>query len=97
MDLSFRNRVLLTVQQAFLYEITREIRCISLVILEKTATIKVYFDGEISKETIEEMSCVETEIMAAFPENEIQLLSIRMDYPSKIPFEGLFSYMRKEP
>jgi len=64
---------------------------------EKSVHLYFYYDGEISEEDHESAECVATEVIADFPEHELEIDILRWDYPKPIPQEGLETgYHRRE-
>lgn len=90
-------------QEALLGAITPNIRHIFIGLIDKTIQFIVIFDGEISEDDEDNMSCVGTEIISDFSEfgdgkllyNE-QFLSI--PYPAQyiVPENHFCVYARKE-
>lgn len=75
MDYSeLRPGMMLSVQRAFLGEITENIRCISVDgLYENDVHINIYIDGVASEELKEDMSCVETEVISDFPDVPVNI------------------------
>ena len=98
------RRIRTSAQEALLGTITPNIRQVFIGLTEKTVQFVVIFDGEISEDDEDNMSCVGTEIIAdcgdlfadgQFLYNE-QFLSI--PYPERyvIPKDHFCVYARKE-
>ena len=93
----------LSAQGALLGTITPNIRQIFIGLVEKTVQFVVIFDGEISEDDEDNMSCVGTEIMSDFSEfgdgkllyNE-QFLSIPYPEQYVVPENHFCVYARKE-
>ncbi len=89
--------VLLAIQQAMLGEIGPNLRAVILKYHGSTLEFECYFDGEISNEDSESMSCVETELIAFLPENILVRHTVhRLDAPSQIPKKAVWVYYRRE-
>lgn len=95
---NLRISVLLTMQGALLGEIGSTVRGVACSWDEKTISIQTIFDGEISEEDQESMEFVVTEVMASFPEHQVDLSCIRLDSPAKITLDASMTlvYERKE-
>ena len=59
----------------------------------RIAEISFYFDGNVSKEELENASAICTEIIADFPGDSLEERYIRWDYPKPLPKE-FFAYRR---
>lgn len=93
-----RCEVLLSIQKALLGEIPPSLRAVTVSWNETDLKFFCYFDGPISEEDKESMSCVETELIADLPEdNNISYDVIRIDAPQRIEAEGVWVYARREP
>ena len=90
-----RTSVFLSVQRAFLGEITADIRAIAVSYLD-SIQVTVYFEGSISESRLEDLSCVETEIMCDFPDDKVQLKVISNTNSSPLKIAGELVYSRKE-
>ena len=89
--------VLLSIQSALLGEISASLRVITISWDEKNVKFVSVFDGPISDEDKESMSCVETELIADLPEdNNIAYQMIRIDAPQRVVAEGVWVYARRE-
>lgn len=89
--------VLVAVQQALLGEVSARLRAVTVSYDDKSIHLDCYYDGDITDEDREAMSCVETELMAVFPETHSVTHSVqRKDYPSPIPKETAWAFFRKE-
>ena len=85
------------VSQALLGEVSGALRRVYVTQTPKTIHLDCYFDGEISTEDQESMSCVETELWACFPEDHAMSHAvIRLDYPGKFPVGDDVAYSRRE-
>src|SRR5262245_44731685 len=91
-----RCAVLVAVQQALLGEVTVNLRAVAVTYDERNILLEAYFDGEITEEDNEAMSLVETEIIAAFPEDHaIDVKLIRRPAPQLIPKDRIWAFHRK--
>lgn len=91
-----RNSVILSVQRALLGEVSPALRGVTVGWDEKTITILCYYDGRISTEDREAMSCVETEVMADFPEFEIRLFPLSWNIRKPMKSLDAWVYRRSE-
>lgn len=91
-----RSSVLLSVQTALLGAVSPALRGVTVGWDEKTIKLLCYYDGSISEEDRESMSCVQTEIMADFPELEIELDVVRCDFPQEMNYLDAWVYRRSE-
>ena len=91
-----RNSVILSVQRALLGEVSPALRGVTVGWDEKSITILCYYDRKISPEDREAMSCVETEVMADFPQLQIDLDVIECDAPQNIKLLDAWVYRRGE-
>ncbi|HEY9849950.1 MAG TPA: hypothetical protein V6D28_10865 [Leptolyngbyaceae cyanobacterium] len=71
-----RNSVISSVKRALLGEVSPALCGVTVGWDEKTITILCYYNRKISPEDREAMSCVETEVMADFPDYEIKLFPL---------------------
>lgn len=90
-----RNSVISSVKRAFL-GVTSRPRRVAIRWNEKKITILCYFDRFISEEDREEMSCVETEVMADFPEFEIRLFPLRRNVSRQMKSLDTWGYRRSK-
>ena len=93
-----RWAVLVAVQQALLGEVTVNLRAVAVAYDDRSIRLEAYFDGEITEEDKEAMSLVETELIAAFPEDHtIDVILIKWPAPQLIPKNRIWAFHRKEP
>jgi len=93
-----KNAVLVALQQALLGEISDKLRAVTVSYDEESIHFVCYFDGEIQEDDWESMSCVETELLAQFPDtHQITRELVRCDCPVPIPKDRIFVFWRKEP
>ena len=89
--------VRLSIQRALLGEIASELRVVAFSIKNKVLEFRYYFDGEISEENLESVSCIETEVLADFDDNlDLTSLCLRRDAPESIDDGGVWVYQRRE-
>jgi hypothetical protein len=96
----FRIEVLLTLQVALLGWIRPSVRKVGVGWSDKCINVRIFHDGEPDEDDVEAASCVETEIMASFPDHEVVVSAVRFDYPKPIlNIEGIsnWAYSRWEP
>jgi hypothetical protein len=92
-----KTEVFLSIQRALLGAISPEVRAIT-VQFKKKVIITVIIDGPLSEDILERFSVVETEVMADFLEDIIELEVIRIDFPQDCEiFSGRLVYLRLEP
>jgi len=99
MSISDQVKLLLSVQRAFLGEITPNIRSIVCSWQNTSIEVLVYIDGLITQNQYEDLNCVETEIIADFePDISVSLKVIQVDMPNKFSIDDaeILVYERKE-
>lgn len=98
MDLSDRKaEIRLSAQRALLNEVPPTLRAVVLSVEEQSVEVRCYFDGPISEEDRESISCVETEMLAdREPHEEVIARCIRLDTPASIDDSGVWVYARRE-
>jgi hypothetical protein len=94
--IEIRNSVILSVQRALLGEVSPALRGVTVGWNDNSINILCFFDGFISEEDREAMSCVETEVMADFSEFEIKLSPLRCDAPKQMKSLDAWVYRRSE-
>lgn len=78
--------VLDTIVGALLGEVPPNLRALRVNYGSDWINFTAYFDGPISEVNKESMSCVETELLAAFPqEHKISYMALQLDYPNPLP------------
>jgi hypothetical protein len=78
-------------------EVSARLRAVTVSYDDKSIHLDCYYDGNITDEDREAMSCVQTELMAVFPEAHSVTHSVQQkDYPSPIPKEATWAFFRKE-
>lgn len=88
----------LSIQSALVGEITPNIRRVIVNIIEKKIKLFFFLDGEITEDMEEDISCIETEVIADFEQDyTIETMIKRIDFPIKINMhEGFCVYGKKE-
>lgn len=66
---NFKDYLLLTLQSALLCNVTNRILAVLVSWHEKNIYVRVIFDGQVSDEDFENVSVIETEIIADLPSN----------------------------
>ncbi len=88
---------ILSMNRALLGEVSPALRAAKIAWDEDVVHLYFYYDGKISEEDHESAECVATEVIADFPEHELEIDILRWDYPKRIPQEGLDTvYHRRE-
>ncbi|WP_257168500.1 hypothetical protein [Bradyrhizobium sp. SRS-191] len=80
-----RSSVFLSLTRALLGEVTPSLRTVQFELVDRNIDIFCIFDGSISEDDRESMSCMETEVMANFPEATVQARCLRIDLPDPVP------------
>ncbi|MDN3506836.1 MAG: hypothetical protein P0S96_06370 [Simkaniaceae bacterium] len=79
-------------------EVSSALRCAS--IKEELGKIKLffYYDGKISEEDHESAECVATEVIAGFPDHQLETHVERLDSSQQLPLDeiGQLVYLRRE-
>ncbi len=91
---------LLAARGALSGSVTPELRALDVKYFADSQTLylRFYYDGEATEERVDIWECVITEASAAFgPDCDLDAAIIRLDYPQKIPRQGRYAYLRKEP
>jgi hypothetical protein len=94
-----RVRVVLNCQQALLKSITPNIRKVVVNWDEHNIMIHFVYDGQYSKEDMEEAERVAAKMRASFPEDDVKINYLRLDFPTPLYTLGLGEqaiYVRKE-
>lgn len=92
-----RNRLIMSLQRALGQEIFPQLRSAQIRHDEQFIYLYFFYDGEITYDDYESMSCVETETSADFISYRFVTEYTRLDYESPIPLRGDVVYLRKEP
>ncbi|MGY3451080.1 hypothetical protein ACVILH_003422 [Bradyrhizobium sp. USDA 4353] len=80
-----RSSVVLSVTRALLGEVTPSLRAVQFDLVDRNIDIFCIFDGSMSEDDRESMSCVETEVMADFPDATVRAHCLRIDLPDRVP------------
>lgn len=91
---------LLCMQNALQDAVTPELRAVVMDVNkdEESLYIRMYYDGNISDDLIDQYDCAITECSAHYVPDTISDYGVeRLDYPQKIPVRGRLAYLRKEP
>lgn len=85
-------------QSALLGAVTENMRNIAVDIYENKILLYFFIDGEIKDDDKENISIIETEVIADFESDfDIQTIIKRIDYPEKIILgQGYSVFQRKE-
>lgn len=93
-----RVEALFSMSVGLLSEVTPPLRAASIKWDDESVQLFFYYDGEISEDEIDSISCVSTEVISDFPEYMLKDdVILRIDYPKPIPHQGELVYYRKEP
>lgn len=99
MILDESGEIRLSVMRALWGEVFPQLRAVVCRIEgPKEFAIEFFVDGVVTDEMVESLSCVETEVIADFPDDfQIGHKVVRLDVPERIPEgNGLLVYLRKE-
>ena len=75
----------LSMNRALWLEVSPALRAAMISWNEEEVHLYFYYDGEISEEDNESAECVATEVIADFPEHNLEVDILRWDYPKPIP------------
>lgn len=92
------KRLKLSIQSALLGAITENMRNIAIDISENKIMLYFFISGEITEDDRENISIIETEVIADFEDKfDIESVIKRVDYPESIVLErGCSVFQRKE-
>lgn len=91
------TRARLSAQRALLGEISPALRAVTLSLTGPCVEVRCYFDGKVSEEDSEAMSCVETEMIAdCAPGESVRLSVVQANAPDPLDDAGIAVYRRKE-
>jgi hypothetical protein len=91
------DQVALILQTALLGEVSSELRGVAFALLDREVQLVFYYDGPASEDDQESASCVETEVIAALPEDSVVVRRVvRADAPSRMPNLDRWVYRRRE-
>jgi hypothetical protein len=92
-----RVQILLSVQRALLGEVPPALRGVTVGWHDTTVQLRCYFDGPVSEEDRESMSCVASEVIADFSAPwTIDEEVIRKDAPEPMESLDAWAYRRRE-
>lgn len=94
----YLKRLKLSMQSALLGAITENMRNIAADISENKITLYFFINGEVKDDDEENISIIETEVIADFEDEfDIETIIKRIDYPKPIVLERGYSvFQRKE-
>ncbi|MEL4013207.1 hypothetical protein [Dryocola clanedunensis] len=94
----YLKRLKLSMQSALLGAITQNMRNIAVDIVDDKIMLYFFIDGEVRRDDEENISIVETEVIADFEDNfDIETIIKRLDYPEPIILkQGCSVFLRKE-
>ncbi len=95
-DIELRSSALLCIQVALLGMIEPHLRAVTLGWSSHSVDAVFYFHGQLTEDDRESVSCVESEVMASFPDHEVSFDSTRLDWPAKPEMLGAWAYWRRE-
>ena len=88
---------ILSMSTALLGAVSPALRAAKITWDKDSVHLYFYYDGEIFEEDHESAECVATEVIADFPEHQLEIDILRWDYPKPIPQEGFENvYHRRE-
>lgn len=91
------DRVALVLQVALLGEVSPALRRVGFDHGPDDVTLRFFYDGPISDDDRESASCVETEVMAALPDDIRVTTEVeRVDAPARLPTPERLAYSRRE-
>lgn len=97
---AINTTLLLSLQSALLGMITPNIRAVYAHGTDSLVTLYFIFDGHITREEIEEASCIETEVSVDFMTLDetvpFETRCLQVDYPTPVTCPGVCAYRRKE-
>jgi hypothetical protein len=91
-----RVKAILTMSKSLWGEVSPALRAARVKWDAHTVCLYFFYDGKISEEDHESAECVATEFIASYPEYNLEVEILRLDYPARIPEEGELVYMRRE-
>ena len=93
-----RSRILVSMMVALWGEVSPALRAVFVNWNEKMIRLYFFYDGLITEEDRESAECISTELIANFPEHELEVDISRLDFPSSLPKNiGELIYLRREP
>lgn len=91
-----RIGAILTMNRALWGEVSPPLRAVRVNWDKDAVYLYFFYNGEISEEDRESAECVATEFISSYPEYNLEVRILRLDYPARIPNEGELVYMRRE-
>lgn len=95
-----RTSAILSLNRALWGEVFPELRAARIRWDNEKVSLFFYCDGEISDDDRESLECVGTEVLAEFPDHDLEVNILRCDYPKPIPQNDASNmtlvYLRKE-
>lgn len=92
-----RVAVLLSLQRALLGGVSARLRAVTVQFDAVSTEVRAFYDGAVTDEDREAMSCVETEVIADFSESdEVSVECFRLDAPCAVPPPGKLVFQRRE-
>ncbi len=96
-NLNIISSVQLSIMTALFGEITPNLRAVILNVIGNSIKIISYYDGIIDENLREDVSCMETEVMADFSEEyEIEWKAVRLDFPEEIKLGDAYYVMKRK-
>lgn len=92
-----RSGLILSLKRALCQEVFPQLRSAQIRYDEQFVYLYFFYDGEITDDDYESMSCAETESSVDFLSHRFITEYTRLDYESPIPLRGDVVYLRKEP
>jgi hypothetical protein len=93
---SDRVKAILNMSRALWGEVSPALRSARVKWDDSAVYLYFFYDGKISEEDNESAECVATEFIASYPDHNLEVNIIRLDYPQKVPEEGELVYKRRE-
>lgn len=91
-----RALLLLSAQRALLGEVSECLRAVAISRRGKAIRLEFYFDGAIGFEDREGAERVASEVVADFPDGEIETKLRRVDAPEPLETRGHWVFRRRE-
>lgn len=94
------SSITLSINRALLGSVAPALRGVTFELKNKIITIIFYVDGQISNEYADDLSIVATEVIADFPDFDLDDRVERLDYPRDLKskmLDGGWVFLRKEP
>ncbi len=91
------DRVALLLQVALLGEVSPALRRAGFDLGDRRVTLRFVYDGPVADDDRESASCVETEVIAALPDDvRVTTRVERVDAPARLPEPEHLVYSRRE-